>query len=267
MGGTALLFLALFKLNFLRSFQYRGYMIIRLIGSFVSVFVEISLWTALFNANPLVRGTTFNDMIRYMTLTALLGLFRLSGPGRELGYRITSGAISTDLIRPYRLKPYLISQSIGGNLAGFITYTVPVYAVVLIIYGIKFPSDPIHIVAFLISIMLGAAISFYFSYIMGMLPFWLQSTWYISWVEGAMFTLFAGSFVPLWFYPDLLIRISYFLPFRYITYEAVTFYLGRTSLAAMMQVLVVQLLWISILGLLEALLWQKAQKKLMVFGG
>jgi ABC-2 type transport system permease protein len=262
-----LLLLALFKLNFIKSFQYRGAIIIKFIGSFIRLFVEISLWTALFKASPIVNGTTFNDMINYMSLTAILTLFSMSGPGNQLSDRIMNGSISSDMIRPYSLKPYLVSVSIGNNLFEFITFTLPVYTLVLLVYGPQIPTSPLQFLLFSISVLFGAVISFYFSYIMGMLSFWLQSTWYISWVQTAMFTLFGGTFVPLWFYPDFLIKISYVLPFRYITYEAVTFYLGRTSIHSMLHVLTIQLIWISVLAVLEAFLWNRAQKKIMVFGG
>ena len=262
-----MLFLAIFKLNFIKSVQYRGSILVKLIGTLISVLVEISLWTALFKANPIVKGTTFNDMINYMAITALLTLFAMAKSGDSLSHRITSGSIATDLIRPYDLKLYLVAQNIGSNLFTFLIFTLPIYISVLIVYGIKLPPSPIIIILFFISVLLGSIISFYYSYIMGMIPFWLQSSWYIGWVDSAMFTLFAGTFVPLWFYPNILIKISFFLPFRYITYEAVTFYLGKTSVTSMLNVFVMQIVWIVILIIFEALLWRKAQKKIMIYGG
>lgn len=261
------MFTALLKLTFIRNFQYRGYLIINYIAMITRLFVEISLWWALFRANPEVKGTTFHDMINYLAITAFLGLFSISQAGYRLSNRISSGAISTDLIRPYNLKAYLIAQSIGENIASFLLYTLPIYGAVLVIFGIKLPYDPLRYLLFFISVLLGGVIYFYYSYIMGMLAFWLQTTWYISWAEDAMFTLFAGTIVPLWFFPEFLNKISYLLPFRYITYEAVAFYLGRTELSAMQGVLAMQLFWIVILVFLEAVLWRKAQKKIMVFGG
>lgn len=262
-----MLFLSLLKLNFIKSFQYRGSMIINFFGAFIALFVEISLWLALFRVNPVVKSTTFNDMINYMALTALLSLFSMAGPGYMLSERISNGSISTDFIRPYNLKLYLLSQSLGNNTFYFLTFTLPVYTVVLLIYGIKFQFTLSSFIIFIISVINGSIISFFYSYILGMFPFWLQSTWYIRWVESAFFNLFAGSFVPLWFYPHILNKISYYLPFRYITYEPIAFYLGRTNITSMIGVIKMQILWIVILVTLEAFLWRKAQKRIMVYGG
>lgn len=262
-----MLFFTLLRLSFIKTFQYRGYVFINLISAFIHVFVQISLWLALFRGNPVVQATTFNDMINYMALTGLLSLFKLEGPGQLLSQRIIYGSIATDLIRPYKLKSFLLSQSIGENLARFLLFVFPVYTVVLAVFGMQLPASRLHVLVFFFAVVNGAVISFYYFYLMGMLPFWLQSIWYIRFVNYAVFTLFAGSFVPIWFYPEALVKLSYFLPFRYITYEAVTFYLGRTSLAAMKGALAAQLVWIGILAALEAVLWKTAQKKIMIFGG
>lgn len=265
--GTTALFFTLFKLSFIKAFQYRGYILINLFSTFVRVFVQISLWTALFRANPVVQNTTFNDMIIYMALTGLLTLFHMSSAGDRLSHRILQGSISTDLIRPYNLKPFILAQTIGDNLAYFLLFVFPVYTGVLSFFGMQFPPTLLHGIVFFAVIINGAVISFYYYYLMGMLPFWLESNWYIRFVNHAMFTLFAGSFVPIWFYPDLLVRISYYLPFRYITYEAVTFYLGRTSLSSMPGILLTQLVWIGFLAGLEAIMWKTARKKVTIYGG
>jgi ABC-2 type transport system permease protein len=261
------LFFTLFKLSFIKAFQYRGYILITLFSSIIGVFVRVSLWTALFRANPVVRNTTFHDMITYMALTGLLLLFNMSGAGDRIAHRILQGSISTDLIRPYNLKLYIFSQTTGDNLAHFLLFVLPVYTGVLILFGMQTPPTLLHVLVFIVAVVNGAIISFYYYYILGMLPFWLESNWYIRFVDYAMFTLFAGAFVPIWFYPDFLVKISYYLPFRYITYEAVTFYLGRTGLPEMAGVLLRQLVWIGILLGLEAVLWRAAQKKLTVYGG
>jgi ABC-2 type transport system permease protein len=262
-----ILFMALLRLSFLKTFQYRGYVFINLISTGIQVFVQISLWLALFTANSVVQETTLNDMINYLALTGLLALTKLEGPGQLLSQRIINGSIAIDLIRPYKLKSCLLSQSIGENLARFLLFVFPVYTVVLAIFGLQLPTSPLHTLVFFHAVLNGAIISFYYFYLVGMLPFWLQSTWYVRFVNYAAFTLFGGAFVPIWFYPETLVKISYFLPFRYVTYEAVTFYLGRTSLVAMMGVLATQLVWIGILAALEAFVWKAAQKKIMIFGG
>lgn len=265
--STTILFFTLFKLSFIKAFQYRGYILVTLFSALLDVFVRISLWTALFRANPVVQNTTFNDMINYAALTGLLMLVQMSGVDDRLANRILQGSIATDLIRPYSLKLFIFAQTIGDNLAHFLLFVFPVYTGVLVLFGMRFPSTLLHGLVFVATVINGAVISFLYYYIIGMLPFWLESNWYVRFVNYAMFTLFAGAFVPIWFYPDFLIQISYYLPFRYITYEAVTFYLGRTGLPAMPAVLLRQWVWIGILLGLEVALWKAGQKKLTVYGG
>ena len=191
----------------------------------------------MFRANPVVRNTTFHDMITYMALTGLLLLFNMSGAGDRIAHRILQGSISTDLIRPYNLKLYIFSQTTGDNLAHFLLFVLPVYTGVLILFGMQTP--PPSSTSLFLSLLWSTAPLF---------PSIIITSWECS-LSGSSPTGTSGLWItpclpclpaplsPIWFYPDFLVKISYYLPFRYITYEAVTFYLGRTGLPEMAGVL------------------------------
>ncbi|MDR3123717.1 MAG: hypothetical protein LBU16_08075 [Treponema sp.] len=78
---------------------------------------------------------------------------------------------------------------------------------------------------------------------------------------------FGGAIVPLWFYPTGLQNISRYLPFRYISFEAIDFYLGKAPLGQAGQSLVIALFWCLILSAVSQALWTLARKKLTVNGG
>lgn len=73
--------------------------------------------------------------------------------------------------------------------------------------------------------------------------------------------------IPLWFYPDWLNKISFFLPFRYVTFEPINFFLGKTAIMDAWIPLLTAFLWLAGLSLLDRLVWQAAVKKLAVNGG
>ena len=78
---------------------------------------------------------------------------------------------------------------------------------------------------------------------------------------------FGGTAIPLWFYPGWLQKVSYALPFRYITFEPVGILLGRTQGNEIWMSLLVAALWLLVLNAVDHLMWRSAVKGLSVNGG
>lgn len=248
---------------FLNGLQYRARYLLSLAGSFIYRFVTMNLWVALYASVDQPGGVS--QMSTYILLTALIGHFSLQDVGVQFGRRIISGDIAMDLIKPYNVRYYFLCQSLGNSLFSLAFVTLPVMVVVCVVYP---PVVPVSALAGVMCVLLalsGAFIGFYLNYILGLWVFWLKNDWYIDWIRGALMTLFGGSIVPLWMYPDWLLQISRFLPFRYIRYEAVAVYLGQSTEPFV--ALTIQLVWLGMFILLERVIWRAAQRKIFVLGG
>lgn len=73
--------------------------------------------------------------------------------------------------------------------------------------------------------------------------------------------------VPIWFYPEFLKSVSYWLPFRYMTFEPINIFLMKTSVEQAWVPILAALLWLVVLSLADKLIWRAAAKKLTVNGG
>lgn len=73
--------------------------------------------------------------------------------------------------------------------------------------------------------------------------------------------------MPLWFYPEALNEVSRFLPFRYIAFEPVNFFLERTPLNQVWDILLMGILWLVLLTVLDQIMWRLAIQKITVNGG
>ena len=129
------------------------------------------------------------------------------------------------------------------------------------------PASPLHGLFFMITLILGIILQYFFAYLVGLLAFWLKTTSFVTWLMGAFIKLFGGSVIPLWFYPDLLRRIALCLPFRYFSFEPVSIYLGQTDPQAFLPTVCMQVFWIFVIYLLGRLLWSRAEKLVIVQGG
>lgn len=73
--------------------------------------------------------------------------------------------------------------------------------------------------------------------------------------------------IPLWLFPDVVQNVSRYLPFQY-TYQApLEIYIGRIPPSGALPVLLIQAVWIVGLTVVLALIWRRAQARVIVQGG
>ena len=101
----------------------------------------------------------------------------------------------------------------------------------------------------------------------GIAAFWFLSVWLLGWVFRFLESLFSGAYVPLWLMPGWVQTVSQWLPFRAIRYTPLQIYLGNYTHIEALAAIGVQLLWICLLSLLQALLWRRGVRRIVVLGG
>ncbi len=261
------MYLEVIKKSFMQAYVYRVTTWLNLISAVITVMIQINLWSALLANRAYDEGITFQDMMSFVFINTLLLSFMQTTSGSALAGKIHDGSIAIDFLRPINLKYYLFAEDFGKNLYRTLFSVAPVCGICVVFYRVHVPNNLLMIVIFVISIINGILIIFYIYYLFGLLAFWLHTAWYIPWYVRAVFQLFGGTFVPLWFYPPGLAQWSRFLPFRHITFEPIAIYLGKHSLAQSLSILCIQLGWILVLHGAEQFLWRRAQHKIIVQGG
>jgi ABC-2 type transport system permease protein len=184
-----------------------------------------------------------------------------------LGDEIRDGSVAMHLIRPFSFRLYLLSSMLGENSYQTIKNFVPVFITGCILAGFPLPPSALYAVLFAALLVLGIYLMFQLIFISALLAFWTQATWFLSWYVRAGVFFFGGAIVPLWFYPQVLQNISRYLPFRYITFEAIDFYLGKAPLSQAGASLAMAVLWCLLLSAFSQALWTLARRKLTINGG
>lgn len=244
---------------------YRSNVVSMIFSAVVMVFAEAEIWKALYG-DAVYHGTTVTDAITYVVLQAFLACIRID-LGGEIGSDYYQGLIGQRMIFPVNYKLFTYFSALGRNLSNFVFYVLPMLTLCVVFYGFSVPANPWTILVALLSMLLGGVIFTLISSILGYTAFWLRNNWYIRFFRGALFTALGGTFVPLWFFPEWILSISRWLPFYYSTYAPMEIYLEQTAGAGVWMLLGLQCLWIVILLGLDALVWRRAQRKLVVFGG
>jgi ABC-2 type transport system permease protein len=80
--------------------------------------------------------------------------------------------------------------------------------------------------------------------------------------------LFSGATIPLAFFPEGLRRVVDFLPFRAVYDSPLTILLGGTQITEdVMNTLLIQLIWVVILGIFSRGFWKISLRQITVNGG
>lgn len=255
------------KLSFAQELSYRSNTFFMLLRGAIRVLILVSIWKALYQGNNEIGGITLSSMITYMLISVITRSMVATSIADTLASRISSGSIVVDMIKPYQLGLYLFFNQLGMNLYSTLFSTLPVCIIFAWIYGVVPPANFLLLLLSLGSFALGIVLMFLIDYVLGLLTFWLKNGLYIEFVRGALFEIFSGFFIPLWFYPKFLQTMSMHLPFRYVLFEPIALYLGKTPTENAVEIIGIQCLWIAGFFLLAAWVWKAAQRIVTVQGG
>jgi ABC-2 type transport system permease protein len=249
-----------------RFFTYRTNMLAGCLTAFIMLAARYALWAALF-ATGATQNATLIETMTYFVLYDILMIWAESWHSNAIGTDIRSGDIAQRLVKPCSYHLQLVAAAHARSLTATLTRAVPMLIAAVIFIGVLPPVSVIALLAFIFSAVLGIIIYSLVEFIVSYTAFWLTDYWYLRWLMVALFLLFGGIAMPLWFYPDRLRVICEYLPFQYAVFQPVAIYLGRVSSDRILFTIAIQLFWIVILFLIERFVWHLAQRKLTVQGG
>ena len=165
------------------------------------------------------------------------------------------------------MKYSLLFEQLGESIYDVLFTALPIFIGSLFFISFRLPSNPISLIFFFVSVILGFILINSLQYALGLTAFWFKQSGAIRWFNTAFMYLFSGMSVPIWFYPDALKTIANCLPWKYIIFEPIAIYLGQVPVDKIWQSIGLQVFWIVFFELLGKYIWKKAQKYVFVQGG
>ena len=255
------------KKSFQQQFVYRTNTIIHIFSSFIYLFVTVRIWTALYIGKGVVDGISLKEMLTYVLMVQFVGTLVKLRVSKYVADRVSSGIISIDFIRPVSLKMCAISDSLGSALFNVIVSAVPMIILGGLVWGFVAPAHLYQWLFFITSLLMATIIYSNMEYIMGLTAFWTKTNFHISWIIGAFMTLFSGSTIPLWFYPESIRVVANYLPFKYFIFEPINIFLGKVTPYQAVNIVLCQFMWLTIFLIAERIIWHYAQRVVTVQGG
>ena len=256
-----------FALRFVKvKLAYRASFWIDFIFDSLFVFMQVYVWRALLHAGA-VDGVTLPQMTTYVALSK--GIRALTRTSAELVIeeRLESGNICFDLVRPLSFRRQMALSDAGRCVTELMFHAIPAFFLVAVVFGVTPPASFEGSIIFTALLILGVVVSYYIRYIVGLLSFFFIKASSLSWVFGTIEGFLSGGLVPLWFYPDWLVRIAMAIRFRFIYFTPISVYLGKTTGSDLRSELLMYGVWIVLLVAIESFLWRSAIRRLVVQGG
>lgn len=208
---------------------YRTHSMVSIFVGPVYFIVQYFIWTAVYGDKTQINGMDLTQMIAYFGASTLIGYLTMDFADWNLQMLVRTGKFLTFALRPIHHRFFALSQKIGHRFLGLIFEFIPCYIIFTLLFRI--PLIPKYIGWTVLSVTLAFLMTFYVHYIIGMTAFWFTQSSGIRRVFDLLSGVFSGVYIPLVFFPSVLQKLLFFLPFPYMSYVPVMVFTGEFILA------------------------------------
>lgn len=252
--------------KFQNKMTYRLEFFMGILDTIISLVVYLCVYKALYGDLDSIDGITLSMVATNFVIS--LGLSNAFYFDEFfLEKRVNEGSITNEFLKPVNFVFRMLSENAGEGLFKVIFNFIPAVIFALFYTELCGPAGVVNIVAMIISVVLGYLILWLISFIVQTWTFWFLSVWGMITIKNVFVNILSGSMIPIWFMPSVLRKIIAFTPFESIYFTPVRIYLGELSGVDILKGMGIQILWITVLGLVANAFWKRGVKKLVIQGG
>ena len=258
---------------------YQAEVIARAIQMALFMGVFMALWSTAFGASGKAElaGYSLAGIVWYlaMTETVILSTSRIF---MEISEAVKAGDLAYTLARPLSYPFFQVANSLGNSVPRFLLNLLTAAVVVSLGMG-RLPLTSAGsvqalggagslpgLIAFLGMAALALLLDALIAVLIGLAAFWLEETDPLFWIYQKLLFTIGGMFLPLEMFPGWLRSAVGWLPFQFITYAPARAFVAFDPDFVLWAVFG-QVAYIVLLSALVVLVWQRAQRRLVVHGG
>ncbi len=253
------------KKAFAREATYRMEVLTEIGSLVLRVYILRSLWTALYAQNSAPIDLPLHSMITYATVAMLMSLILEVDGTRLIREKLREGTIATDLLKPISVPMYFFSDGAGQTLLHALL-VIPSLLCALLLVRIDLPS-PATFAAFLLAFAIGYGVNFFLNFLMNCIAFWTLETFAAQLIVRWASDLLSGQIIPLMFFPGLIGRLVFALPFAAIYSTPLLIYVGVIPPSGWAASIAVQVAWLVLFAAIASVVWRAASNRVVVQGG
>lgn len=263
-------YLSYFKTQLITGLQYKQAALAGLSTQFFWGILNVMVYQA-FYAHTSIDNINFSELICYVWLNqAFFALIYIRVKDSEIKNSIKNGLVAYELCRPYNLYNWWFIKFLANKYASVTLRFLPVIIFSFLLprpYGLLLPNSLLSFILFLISLVLGSIVLVSIALIVHSIGFFNNQSEGISTIIYTVAELLAGFALPLPLLPNIIQKVSEYLPFRLIGDLPFRIYSGNINISYALQSIGMQLVWIVILVIIGKLIMKKALTKVCIQGG
>ena len=261
------LFWQITKRSYQRYLTYRAATVAGLVTNFFFGILRASILVALFGTQTEVEGISLQGVITYAAMTqAVIGYLNLFG-WFDLMETVYTGEIATDLLKPMNFISYWMARDMGRAAVQLIFRGLVVMAGYALLFDLIWPQGMSQWLALGVALIFSWLLSFLWRFLINLAAFWSPNARGILRFSFVFAWFFSGFLMPLRFFPDWVVKLSYLTPFPHMLNTVVEIYLGVLQGPELILALLFQVLWIVGLLLATQLTLRAGVRRLVILGG
>ena len=222
---------------------------------------------ALYQAKPVAAGYGVQDALRYVWLAQAMVMVVLTFGWYDLMLTIRSGEVVSDLSKPCDFYWYWFSREFGRSSYFLLFRGFPTYLAGMLLFGLGTQGDWKAWLAYSVSLPLATMIGIAYRFLFNIAAFWVLEARAVGSLATVIALFFAGSYVPLPFFPPWLHAIAIWLPFNGLMNVPVQIFLGKLTGIMLLLGLGSQVIWVVLLTLSVRSLTSVAVRRVVLQGG
>lgn len=261
------LFGALARRSFQRHLTYRAATLAGLTTNLFFGFLRVAVMVALYGTRTEVAGMDLRSAITFTGLAqAVIAYLSIFG-WYDLMRSVNSGEVAGDLLKPLSYFRFWLALDVGRALVAFLLRGVTMMVLYWLFFPITAPSALGQWLALLLSFVLSWLLSFAWRFLVNLAAFWTPNALGVGRFAFGIAWVLSGFFMPLRFFPAWFQTLCYWTPFPSMVNTTIEIYLGLLTGRALVQALVVQVVWIFVLIGVCQLTLRAGVQKLVIQGG
>ncbi len=218
-----------------------------------------------------IESISFKELICYVWLgQAFLSLMYLRINSSDILNSIKNGTVAYELCRPYDLYYWWYVKLLSKRLAAASLRALPIIIIGFILpepYNLSLPISFMAFILFVVSLVLGLLVVIGLSMIIHSISFFTLESKGITSIFCTISELLSGIALPVPLLPAIIIKLTYYLPFRLMGDTPFRIYSGNIGISEATFTIILQIIWVIILIIIGRLVMKKALKKVCIQGG
>lgn len=261
-------YLHVFSLGMQTSLEYRSDLYLSLFSTVFPVLLQLCLWNAVYTSPDMVyQGYTYPQILLYSLMSGLLTKLTACGFEYRISEDIKSGGLSKFIVRPVHYALYCFCEFEGSKLLplGIFTAVSTVCIGVTVTY-FSFSLNGLHIALCALAVFGSLALNFLIYFCIAMGAFWITEIARLFSTFFIVSVVLSGGILPLDIFGKHITAVVSLLPFSYTVQFPLTILNGRFTPVQIAHGFGMQFIWIAVLTVAAAQLWNAGLKRYTAVG-